>query len=71
MEEGQRKKISDDESVGSEREMMIIIDANEKSWPWSLLSFSFGFSTRAGDALLCLALARMIDSDVSIFFFSG
>lgn len=45
MEEGQGKKISDDESVGSEREMMIIIDANEKSWPWTLLSFSFGLST--------------------------
>lgn len=54
MEEGQRRK-NDDESVGGEREMMIIIDANEKSWPWTLLSFSFGFSTRAGDALLCSA----------------
>lgn len=55
MEEGQRRK-NDDESVGREREMMIIIDANEKSWPWTLLSFSFGLSTRAGDALLGSAL---------------
>ena len=51
MEEGPQKKISDDGQVGSRTEMMMIIDANEKSWPWTLLCFfiRFGFSTRAGE----------------------